>query len=375
MPALPVAYDFSGRLSVTLDDRDAKLAAFIAAQLDPFSPGSLGGRAPDVVLEPELRRSAALRDVQNPARDGVVTATDGERFFMLLDGRACAVPDPLDDRPIRFAYEAGFALHRVYARLVRPALQLGLLARDAVAVHSATVDVDGRAILVAGWSESGKTETALALVEAGGSFLSDKWTIVGGDGEASAFPINVGIRRWVLPYLPRLAAALPAAARAQLRVAGIAAAGSRPLRERERPGRVGALAARAVALADRAALTPTQVREAYGHDDDPTRRVPLGVTALLTTVPGEEVTCEAADPAWAAARLARSAGFERRDLFAILERRRYAFPAEDGSPQEDAISRETRLLERCLAHGRTFEVRAPFPVDPRKVAAAITRCL
>jgi hypothetical protein len=370
-----VAYDLSARLSVAFDERDSRVAAFLSTQMDPFRAACADGAAADVVLEPSLRRERRLLDVQNAARDATVTACDGERFFVLVDGRACAVPDPRRDRPARFPYEPGFPVQRIFAALVRPAMQQSLHRRDAVAVHSATVELDGRAVLIAGWSESGKTETALALMEAGAGFLSDKWTVLGIDGEASAFPMNVGIRRWALAYLPKLKASLPRSARTQLGVAGIVAAVSRPVRAREHIGRVGTLTERAVALADRAALTPSQLRAAYRQDDDPARRVPLGTTAILTTVPDGEVVCEPADPARAAARLARSAAFERRELFAILERRRYAFLREVGDPREEAIAEETRLLERALANGRTFELWAPFPVDPRKVAAALSRWL
>jgi hypothetical protein len=364
-----VAYDLAGRLSLSLDERDTHVAAFMAAQMDPFRAGSADGRVHDVELVPGLARRRPFRDIQKAARDGTVTASDGEEFFVLAAGRACAVPAVLEDRPVRFAYEPGFPVRQVFAPLIRPVMHYALHRRGAVAVHSAAVELGGHAVLVAGWSESGKTETALALMEGGARFVSDKWTVLGADGEASAFPINVGIRRWVLPHLEQLAASLPLAARAQLGVAGAAAALSRPLRER--PGRIGALAERAVALADRAALTPTDLRAAYHQDDDPARRLPLGTTAILTTVPGPEVVCEPADPAWAAARLARSAAYERRELFGMLERRRYAFPGEGGDGLEEAVDAETELLGRALANGRTVEVRAPFPVDPRRVADAL----
>jgi hypothetical protein len=363
-----VAYDLSGRLSLSLDERDTDVAAFVAAQMDPFRAGSADGRAHDVELVPDLQRRLPFRDVQKAARDATVTASDGARFFVLAAGRACAVPETLREHPARFAYEPGFPLRQVFATLVRPVMQYGLHRHDAVAVHSAAVEIGGRAVIVAGWSESGKTETALALMESGARFVSDKWTVVGADGEASAFPMNVGIRRSVLPHLEHLAASLPRAARAQLGLAGAAAALSRPLRERSR--RIGPLAERAVALADRAALTPTELRAAYDQDDDPGRRSPLAVTAILTTVPGSEVVCEPADPAWAAARLARSAAYERRELFGVLERRRYAFPGSGGE-LEQAVDEEAGLLERALAKGRTVEVRAPFPVDPRRVADAL----
>jgi hypothetical protein len=369
--AVSVAYDLSGRTSLVVDGQVPGLPEYLAAQMDPFRAGSSG--AAGVLIETVGPRDRPLRDIQNAARDGVVTASDGQRLHVLADGRACEIPWPLGGRPLRFACEPGFPIARVFSRLIRPALQLTLHDADAVALHSAAVVLDGGAILVAGWSESGKTETALALMEEDAAFLSDKWTILGTDGEASAFPINVGVRRWVLPHLPRLRAALPAAARAQMAVAGAAAAVSRPARER--PGRAGALAERAVALADRAALSPTQLRRAYGQDDDPERRVPLAATAVLTTVPGPEVVCQPADPSWAAARLARSAAYERRELFELAQRRGYAFPGERGDVRHDIVEREAGLLERALAQARVFELRAPFPVDPRRVASALRRAL
>jgi len=368
-------YDLSGRVSLQVDDA-GRVERFIDAQMDPFHRATVERRAGDVRLAPDLRRGRRpFVDVHNPARDGMVTASDGERLLRVVDGLACTMPDPLGEEPAKFSYEPEFPVARIFAAVVRPTLQLVLLRNRCAAVHAAAVEIDGRAVLVAGWSESGKTETALALMEGGARFLSDKWTVVGADGEASAFPIGVGVRRWALSYLPRLAVSLPRPARARMRVAAAAAAVSRPLRDRARPGRLGSLADQAVVLADRAALSPSQLRAAYGQVDEPARRLPLAAVALLTTVPPPEVTSEPADPVWAAARLARSAAFERRQLFAVLDRRRYAFPLDGESPVETAIAKERRVLESALEGRRVIEVRAPFPVDPNTVAAAVTRWL
>src|SRR4051794_3979733 len=289
-------YDLSGRLSIGFADEDSRLVRLLAARMDPLRPAD-AATAADVELGPGLRPRPPLLDIQNRARDGAVTASDGERLMILEEGLACTVPDPVSDRPARFVYEPGFPVGRIYARVIRPALHLALHQRAAVAVHSAAVELDGRAVLLAGWSETGKTETALALMESGARFLSDKWTILGSDGAASIFPIDVGVRGWVLPYLPTLASALPAPARARLRAAAAATAVSRPVRKRR--GSAAAAAEAAVALADRAALTPSRLRAAYGENADPARRVPLGATVLLTTVPGTSIACTPADPAWA----------------------------------------------------------------------------
>src|SRR5213078_1415247 len=158
-----------------------------------------GAGPADVILEPLDERDAPTNaERQNPARDGVVSATHEGRLFVVAGERPCSIPDVLADGPARFAVQDGFPLSAVWGPGVRAALHLKLPARGAVAVHSAAVELDGGGIAVAGWSESGKTETALALMEMGARFLSDKWTVLADDLTASVFPIGVGIRGWVL---------------------------------------------------------------------------------------------------------------------------------------------------------------------------------
>jgi len=319
-------YDLAGPVALGVAEGvDEAIRRFVASQMDPFT-GARSSADPDVLVE--RGPAPAIDELQNPANDGLVTGSDGAALY-LSDGEGwCRLPS--GDRvsgPARFVLSGDFALWRAFGTAVRPALQLALLRSGGVAVHSASVELDGAGIVVAGWSESGKTETALALMEDGASFLSDKWTVWDAGGELSAFPIGVGIRRWVLPYLPLLRESLTRAARAQFAAAGVADRASRPLRGRRRGGRLAGLAGeamdRAVALADRAALTPTELRAAYGQIDDPVRRVPAGCIVLLENGPGDELSVHEGDPGAAAARLARSGAYERRVWFALQERARW----------------------------------------------------
>jgi hypothetical protein len=272
---------------------------------------------------------------------------------------------------MRFGHDPGFPMRRAFSRLVRPAVQVALPARGAVAVHSAAVVVDGRALLVAGWSESGKTETALALMERGARFLSDKWTVTGVDGEAAVFPIGVGVRGWVLEYLPRMRAGVSGATKGRLAAARAARAAASPVSG----GAAGGVLDRALTLADRVALPPSAVRRAYGDDPATGWRAPLGAVALLTTVAEQRVTTRAADPRWAADRLARTGDFERRGLWELHDRAGWALPGRDPAARLRALERERALLEQIAASVPVIEVRAPFPADPRPVADAILRAL
>ncbi|HEX8157519.1 MAG TPA: hypothetical protein VF526_09045 [Solirubrobacteraceae bacterium] len=368
-------YDLAGPVALGVSESvDEPSRRFVAGQMDPFA-GIPSSADPDVLIE--AGAPPAISEIQNPANDGLVTGSDGDALYVRGGDGWCRLP--LTERaggPATFALSGGFPLGRVFKTAVRPVMQLALLSAGAVAVHSASVELDGAGIVVAGWSESGKTETALALMESGASFLSDKWTVWEANGQLSAFPIGVGIRRWVLPYLPRLRGSLTRAARAQFFAAGAADRASRPLRGGGRGGRLAGLAGdamdRAVALADRAALTPTELRAAYGQTGDPARRVRAGCIVLLANVATDELTAQESAPADAAARLARSAAYERRIWFALQERARYALPAiASAAAMEEVVERERALLEPLLSATRVLTVRAPFPTDPRRVAAAI----
>ena len=86
-------------------------------RMDPFVPDTRDAAAPGVVVEQGAPPARRFTDIQNAARDGMVTASDGERFFVVADGHTCAVPDTLGDPPIRFAYEPGFPVGRIFAAL------------------------------------------------------------------------------------------------------------------------------------------------------------------------------------------------------------------------------------------------------------------
>jgi hypothetical protein len=371
-------FDLSGRLVIESLDDDESVARYIRGQMAAFQPTlePAGPRPADVVLAPSIDDMGAILEEQRPADDDLTTGTDGRRLYVLSKGRRCSIPDALDESPIRFDYDPGFPLWRVFRTAVRPAMQVALAASGrGVAVHAATVTLDGGAIVVAGWSESGKTETALGLMERGASFLSDKWTLLGSDGLASAFPISIGIRRWVLRYLPTLRSSLTRGARLQFTAAGLASLVLEPVAGRSAPSRTAGFVAdgagRAMAIGDRAAFEVVELRTAYGQTDDPGRTVPVRLLVALRTVQGEDVRVQSAEPREIAARLARSAAYERRHYFELLQRAGYALPNRIAAPQDRAIAADEALLRTLFGRVRVVAVDAPFPTDPRRVADAI----
>ena len=371
-------FDLSRRIVIESLEADPRLVDYLGGQLAPFQPIAEphDDRPPDVVLAPSIDDDHPIVEEQRAADDRLTTATDGRRLFVLADDLRCSIPDALEPGPVRFDHDPGFPLWRIFRSAVRPAMHVGLAAAGrGVAVHAASVTVDGGAIVVAGWSESGKTETVLGLMERGASFLTDKWTLVGADARASAFPISVGIRRWVLSYLPTLQATLTRSARVQFTAARLAApvldrVAGMPARSRSR-GFIRDGARQAMAIGDRAAFEIDELRAAYGQTDDPERTAPVRLVVALQTIPGHAIRVRAADPVEVAARLARSAAYERRHYFELLQRAGYAMPRRPASAQERAIAADELILRTVLERVPVVVVEAPFPTDPRPVADAI----
>lgn len=375
--ASTTSWDLAGRLLMSVEGVDEAQRDAIVAELDPFLPVERAGDA-DVIVG--HLPSPELLEMQGPANDQRMTAVDLDgRLLARFGSRWVEVPPP-HEAPVRVDVQTGLDIGLCWREVIRPAMHQALRDRRAVAVHGAAVD-GGPAggTIVSGWSESGKTEVALALVEAGASFLSDKWTVAGPDGEISAFPVGVGVRGWVMPTLPRLQASLPRRARAQLVAARLIRTGTGPLLDRAGSGRVTRLATgmvvRAVELGDRAGLSPTEIRQAYGQADDPARRVQLTTVVLLLTGPTGRVVVEEATSGWAARRLARTAAYERRTWYDLQERGAYAGLPDRAGARDAAIAAEERLLAAVMdGASRVLRVTCPFPCDPRRVVDALAAC-
>jgi hypothetical protein len=372
-------FDLDGLASIAVDDDRDHVSRYLDSQLDPYEPSvGLIPEETDVVLTPNdgiLHRK--LCDVHGPAGDGRRTGSDGRRCYLLHGDSRLELPrlDPQSGR-LRLSYDRAFPLWAAFPELVRPLLQLATINHRAITVHGAAVQVGEGGLVVCGWSESGKTETALALAEAGGRFISDKWTIIDSTACIHAFPVSVGIRDWVLDYLPRLRAHLRYSDRARLRLSRAARSTLPPLARATASPR-GAIVEsqldRALTLASRLSLRQTEVAAVYGAPRDPSRIPRLTTLALLTTVSGDLVSVRPAEVGWAAERLALSAAYERRALYELDTRARYASANPGPSPLLRVPAQEAELLRGVLDGVQLLEVKAPFPTDPREVADALAQ--
>lgn len=372
-------FDLHGLAGLAVEDDREHVFRRLKSQLDPYEPSA--GMVPeetDVVLTPnDDILPGTLSDVHGPAGDGRRTGSDGRRCYLLHGNSRFELPrlGPQTGQ-IRLAYDRSFPLWEAISEVVRPLLQLATIKRGAVTVQGTAVQVGEGGLLVCGWSETGKTETALALAESGARFISDKWTIIDSRASIHAFPVPVGIRDWVLDYLPRLRAHLRTSQRGRLRVSRNARR-ALPLLARPAASPLGAVVEsqleRALTLAGRLSLRQTEVAAVYGSSHDPALTPPLMTLAMLTTVSGDKVSIRPAELGWTAERLTQSSAYERRTLYELDARVRYASAQPGPSPLLAVRDLEAELLRGVLAGVQLLEVKAPFPTDPRKVADALAK--
>ena len=178
-----VDYDIHGILGLRLVDPTPSLARLVARQLDPWRPVSLVS-APDVSISRLRPAPSRSRYRLGDAGDSQECEFTDSEFVLRKGSMAVSIPFASVGSGCAIGWSGSSGTRRLLIDYVRPALQLSLLPKDRLALHSAAVSYQGRGILLAGWAESGKTEAMLGFLQAGAAFVSDKWTIV--DGQASA---------------------------------------------------------------------------------------------------------------------------------------------------------------------------------------------
>jgi dolichol-phosphate mannosyltransferase len=83
----------------------------------------------------------------------------------------------------------GRSPHVVYTNVVEALLRFVLVSRDHILLHSATIQLEGRGVMLTARTDTGKTGTVLRLLrDHEGAFLSDDMTIVAPSGLALSYP-------------------------------------------------------------------------------------------------------------------------------------------------------------------------------------------
>src|SRR5439155_208546 len=194
------------------------------------APGCVYWRPGPLAYEPDVSIS---RLQTTPARGSHYRLGDAgdsqecefsdSEFILRRGGTAISMPFASVGSGCLIGWSGGSGMRKLMIDYVRPALQISLLPKDRLALHSAAVAYEGKGILLAGWAESGKTEAMLGFLQAGAAFVSDKWTIVDGDGSTIRhFPTPITVRNWMIDLIPGLQDRLKGMELLRARAAGLA---------------------------------------------------------------------------------------------------------------------------------------------------------
>ncbi len=369
-----IDYNIYDRLGLRLVDPSPDLAKLAVRQMDPIRPNALPGM-PDVSIT-AIREGAPETTYRlGDAGDRQECAFSNSGFCILNGGKMLFIPFEAIGGSCDIRYVPGVALRRAFLNYVRPILQLSLLSRGSLAVHSAAVSHKGKGILLAGWAESGKTEAMLGFLHNGASFVSDKWTIVTEGGSSVLnFPTPITVRGWMLKQLPELGENLKPLELWRARIATYATSLSQRVRKLSNV-EATRLLDNLVNLGSRVSVTPDRLfgsRNGSAFAGRMTPEAPLVAMFLLMTTNSSQICVRPVRAEEAARRLSDCAEYERRGLLNLYTKFRYAFPDRRSAVIEESRQLEAEMLTTALASKEVFIVETPFPFDPLAIYAAIS---
>jgi hypothetical protein len=216
--------------------------------------------------------------------------------------------------------------------------------------------------MATGWSKGGKTESLLAFLARGASYVADEWVYldpasrrIGGLRE----PVRVW--DWHLTELEGLMAQTSLAHRTRLRTLRVASG----LPFERVPG--GSRLSHAVATHRYVDLSPEHL--GIGSFDGGTTT--LERLFLVTSTDDTATSVRPGDPMDVADRMVGSLAFERLPLLSWYHAFRYAYPDLRNRRLEEASALEGERLRAAFAGITTFEVDHPYPVSLRELGDAM----
>jgi len=236
---------------------------------------------------------------------------------------------------------------------LREILNVSVLANGGLPVHAAAFAVGGVGTLVTGWSRGGKTEILLAAMAGGARYVGDEWVYVDADGRRLCGTLEpLTLWDWNVGDVAAASDVIPRRRRAAMRAVRTAVDGAR------RTDRGGAR--RLAALLERRGSVRVAPDRLFGSG---ACALEAGFDRLLLGVShaGGGFGVTAGDAGDVARRMAPCLAYEHRELLALRQKFRFAFP-EAASPVLDDLER--LLAERLLHIFRGKETHVlvhPYP--------------
>jgi len=364
----PVDYDLHGIVGIRLLNATSDDERMVTHQLGLTR--STFTREPDIVIRfvDHLVLSSPIRYL------GVDDAGFTDDAFLVLRGKHNArvkvqVPFAQIGQQCEILCEKGVTRVPLLIAIVN----LTALSKGVIPMHASAFRYKGAGVLTTGWAKGGKTETLLAFMANGATYVGDEWVYLSRDGKYMyGVPEPIKIWDWHLHELPQYQARVGRSDRIRWRLLRRTV----NILERIMASNVGGGSA-PMKLLKRG--TPILKQQLYVQIP-PRRLFDQGVGPLTDTldkiffVASHEtpvITVQPMDPQEIAQRMVFSLQEERMDLMAYYRKFRFAFPAMRNDLIEQAEELQREILTRILAHKDAYAVYHPYPVSIPALFTAI----
>ena len=355
-------FDLNGIVGIRLLDANRTDLATVAKQLGPL-------RA-DLDREPDLTIRFVDQMTTGPLTYvGMGDTGFNDDGFFVLRGRGNVAAKAL----IPFG-DIGHQPHILCERAMPSVphllaiINLTALAKGVLPLHASAFTIGPVGVLVTGWAKSGKTESLLAGMADGGTYIGDEWVYLSPDREMFGLPEPIRLWAWHFDQLPDLLNERPRADRIRLQAWKTATTMTRGGASSHLPG--SRLVRRGAPVIERQAYLQIPPEELFGTD-----RVALKghldsvVLMLSRSAPG--IVAGPAGPTEVSGRMLASLADERAPFMAHYRQFRYAFPDQTSAAVDAAHDREGRLLTDLFDGRPAAKVAHPYPCDITALGRAV----
>ncbi|HET6560453.1 MAG TPA: hypothetical protein VFG72_01130 [Marmoricola sp.] len=239
-------------------------------------------------------------------------------------------------------------------------LNLTALTKDVLPLHASAFTLDGKGVLVTGWSKGGKTEALLAAASRGAHYVGDEWIFLTSRGTMWGLPERIRLWAWHLDQLPDVRCARPRRDRNRMRAWHSLAVAARVAANSGTPG--ADMARKAAPVLQRQAYIQVPPAGVVGE-----AKVDLSgnldAVVLVLSSSSDDITIAPAGTSEVSRRMAMSLAEERSALLAHYRQSLFAFPDRRCELLERVGTIEAELLSNLFDGRPAMKVTHPYPCD------------
>lgn len=359
--ATAVDFDLHGLAGVRLINATSKDVATVTRQLGPIQAPL--DREPDITIRfvEDLKLPARLRYL------GVNEAAFTDDAFLVLRSKhksRAKVQIPFQDIGSGCEIICEHAIAAV--PLLIAILNLIVLGKGALPMHASAFNYAGKGILATGWAKGGKTETLLAFMAQGATYVGDEWVYLSADGQHMyGIPEPIRLWEWHLQEMPQYWKAVGRGDRARLRSLDIL---TRSM-DRTLDSGIGRGTApvkmmqRLTPILKRQLSVQLPPRKLFGQEGVGSMKSKPETILFVASHETAEITVRPIDPGEIARRMVFSLQEERLDFMAYYLKFRFAFPEASNALIDNAEAIQRDILGKVLAGKQAFSVGHPYPVS------------